>query len=65
MTVPVTENNLGTYYCHAEVSGYQTITSLPGAEVLMTGKIQIYNRLFFPRLRIVYKINFNIVPHDS
>jgi hypothetical protein len=41
MTVPVTENNLGTYYCHAEVSGYQTITSLPGAEVLMTGPPKI------------------------
>ena len=39
LTVPVTEDSIGTYYCHAEVSGYKTITSRPGADVLMTGVI--------------------------
>ena len=36
-TVPVSEDTIGTYYCHAEVSGYKTVTSRPGADVLMTG----------------------------
>ena len=39
LTVPVSEDSIGTYYCHAEVPGYNTITSRPGADVLMTGKM--------------------------
>ena len=41
MTVAVTEESVGTYYCHAEVAGYKTITSRPGADVLMTGNVKI------------------------
>ena len=41
MTVAVTEESVGTYYCHAEVAGYKTITSRPGADVLMTGSVKI------------------------
>ena len=41
MTVAVTEESVGTYYCHAEVAGYKTITSRPGADVLMTGNLKI------------------------
>ena len=39
--MPVTEDSIGTYYCHAEVAGYKTINSRP-AEVLMTGKTSKY-----------------------
>ena len=41
MTVAVTEESVGTYYCHAEVAGYKTLTSMPGADVLMTGNLKI------------------------
>ena len=41
MTVAVTEESVGTYYCHAEVAGYKTIISRPGADVLMTGNAKI------------------------
>merc|ERR1719376_2078437 len=40
LTVSVTDETVGTYFCHAEVSGYAAITSNP-AEVLMTGKPNI------------------------
>ena len=48
--MPVTEDSIGTYYCHAEVAGYKTINSRP-AEVLMTGKtlkyLYIYAKEYF------------------
>ena len=40
LTVSVTHDNVGTYFCHAEVPGYAPLTSSP-AEILMTGKPNI------------------------
>ena len=40
LTLIVTDESVGTYFCHAEVEGYAPVTSNP-AEILITGRPEI------------------------